>query len=85
MHSTDEPRLSSLCIGGCCIRGHHIYKAMWTPTVGEILAVGSRPGIDQRAIGTCDNKGSKPALTSLVNLACSSSSNTEGECWVAAG
>ena len=42
----------SLCVGGCCINGHHIYKATWTPTVGEILAVTctSRPGNDQRTI-----------------------------------
>ena len=42
----------SLCVGGCFINGHHIYKATWTPTVGEILAVtcSSRPGNDQRTI-----------------------------------
>ena len=25
------------------IRGHHIYKAVWTPTVGEILVVDQEP------------------------------------------
>lgn len=34
------------------IRGHHIYKAVWTPTIGENLGVSREPGNlhDPRAV-----------------------------------
>ena len=29
----------AVCVLEGVVRGHHIYEATWTPTVGEILAV----------------------------------------------
>ena len=34
----------AVCVLEGVVRGHHIYKATWTPTVGEILAVRQLPG-----------------------------------------
>ena len=32
------------CVLEGVVRGHHVYKATWTPTVGEILTVRQEPG-----------------------------------------
>ena len=36
----------AVCVLEGVVRGHHVYKATWTPTVGEIsiLAVRQQPG-----------------------------------------
>ena len=36
----------AVCVLEGVVRGHHVYKATWTPTVGEILAVHQEPGND---------------------------------------
>ena len=41
----------TVCVLECVVRGHYIYKAMWTPNVGEILAVEI-----SHAIGAYTNK-----------------------------
>ena len=32
------------------IWGHHVYKAVWTPTIGERICVQKQPGKDRRAV-----------------------------------
>ena len=43
------------------LRGHNVYKATWTPTVGEILAVRQEPHNDHdrqaHALITVNGKG----------------------------
>ena len=36
-------RLTALCVYDSVIRGHHVYKAIWTPAVGEVLLVRKEP------------------------------------------
>ena len=40
MASQDE----AVCVLEGVVRGHHVYKATWTPTVAKILAVRQEPG-----------------------------------------
>ena len=35
----------AVCVLEGVVRGHHVYKATWTPTMGEILAVRQEPGM----------------------------------------
>ena len=36
----------AICVLEGVVHGHHVYKATWTPTVEEILAVRQEPGND---------------------------------------
>ena len=43
---------AALCIYDSVIRGHHVYKAIWTPYAGEMLLVRKEPANthDRRAV-----------------------------------
>ena len=45
----------AVCVLEGVVRGHHVYKATWTPTVGEIsiLAVRQQPGNDHDRHAVC--------------------------------
>ena len=50
MHKTSRPASiamasqgKAVCVLEVVLRGHNVYKATWTPTVGEILAVRQEP------------------------------------------
>ena len=43
----------AVCVLKNVVRGHHIYKATWTPTVGEILAVRQELGNDHDRHAVC--------------------------------
>ena len=43
----------AVCVLDGVVRGHHVYKATWTPTMGEILAVCQQPGNDHDRYAVC--------------------------------
>ena len=43
----------AVCVLEDVVRGHYVYKATWTPTVGEILAVRQEPGNDHDRYAVC--------------------------------
>ena len=64
MHKTSREGPASIAIASqgeavCAlegvVRGHHVYKATWTPTVGEIsiLTVRQQPGNDHDRHAVC--------------------------------
>ena len=49
----------AVCVLEGVIRGHHVYKATWTPTVGEILVVRQEPGNDHDRHVVCIERGAE--------------------------
>ena len=43
----------AVCVLEGVVRGHHVYKAKWTPAVAEILAVRQKPGNDHDRHAVC--------------------------------
>ena len=43
----------AVCVLEGVVCGHHVYKATWTPTVGEILVVRQEPGNDHDRHAVC--------------------------------
>ena len=39
-----SPSEEAICIHYSVIRGHHIYKQIWTPNIGEVIRVDKEPG-----------------------------------------
>ena len=52
MASTDVESEDSFLLKESVIRGHHVFKDVWTPRVGEILRIGKEAGNthDRRAV-----------------------------------
>ena len=44
MASTDVKSEDSILLKESVIRGHHVFKDVWTPRVGEILRIGKEAG-----------------------------------------
>ena len=44
MASTDVKSEDSILLKESVIRGHHVFKDVWTPWVGEILHIGKETG-----------------------------------------
>ena len=44
MASTDMRSEDSILLKESVIRGHHVFKVVWTPRVGEILRIGKEAG-----------------------------------------
>ena len=62
MHKTSRAGQASIAMASQCgavcvlevvVRGRHVHKATWTPTVGEILAVRQEPGDDHDRHAVC--------------------------------
>ena len=49
----------AVCVLEGVVHGHHVYKATWTPTVGEILAVRQEPGNDHDRHAVCIKRGAE--------------------------
>ena len=49
----------AVCVLEDVVCGHHVYKATWTPTVGEILAVRQEPGNDHNRHAVCIKRGAE--------------------------
>ena len=43
----------AVCVLEGVVHSHHVYKATWTPTVGEILAVRQEPGNNHDRHAVC--------------------------------
>ena len=59
MASTDMRYEDSILLKENVIRGHHVFKVVWTPRVGEILRIGKEPGNthDRRAVAVLKADG----------------------------
>ena len=61
-----------VCVLEGIVCGHHVYKATWTPTVGEILAVRQEPGNDHDRHAVCikvaDSDGSLYHWIGLIDV-----------------
>ena len=48
----------AVCVLQSVVRGYHIfYKAVWTPSVGEILPVSREPGNGHNRYAVCVKRG----------------------------
>ena len=52
-----KPRGRSLCSRECCTRLPYFYKAVWTPSVGEILPVSREPDNGHNTYAVCVKRG----------------------------
>ena len=59
MASTDMRSEDSILLKESVIRGHHVFKVVWTPRVGEILRIGKEAGNthDRRAVAVLKADG----------------------------
>ena len=49
----------AVCVLEGVVRGHHIYRTIWTSTVGEILVVRQEPGKDHDRHAVCIKRGAE--------------------------